>query len=167
MIRHMRGRCTQSMEDIKMMIFRQQYRIQNLHQVRYSFDALEPPFSNDLRAFYNKRRRWTTRPNFGNMQHQSQPPNYPHHPPHRPMHVPTSPSSSSNTHATSFQRYPNPETPHFPNPVPPISLQRNPHVTYSLHISGDSRNFSQGVSEWACPVTIFFSSNSLLQFFLF
>ena len=133
MIRHMRGRCTQSMEDIKMMIFRQQYRIQNLHQVRYSFDALEPPFSNDLRAFYNKRRRWTTRPNFGNMQHQSQPPNYPHHPPHRPMHVPTSPSSSSNTHATSFQRYPNPETPHFPNPVPPISLQRNPRNLLPSH----------------------------------
>lgn len=67
---------TLSMDDIEMMIFHQRYRIQNLHQVRYGFNALEPLFSNDLRAFYNRRRRWTSRPNFSNMQHQSQPPNY-------------------------------------------------------------------------------------------
>ena len=166
MIRHMRGRCTQSMEDIKMMIFRQQYRIQNLHQVRYSFDALEPPFSNDLRAFYNKRRRWTTRPNFGNMQHQLNlqitlithpidPCMSQHHHLAHPIHM----QQASKDILTL-------KHPIFPT-LFHLYLYRGTHVTYSLHISGDSRNFSQVVPEWACPVTIFFSSNSLLQFFLF
>ena len=34
-------------------------------------------------------------------------------------------------------------------------------------LSGDSRNFSQGIPWWACSVTIFFSSDSLLHFFFF
>lgn len=68
LIRHTRSQCTQSMEDVEMMLFRQRYRIQNLHQVQYNFDALEPHFSNNLRAFYNQRRKWTSRTYFSNMQ---------------------------------------------------------------------------------------------------
>lgn len=63
-----RSQCTQSMEEVEMTLFRQRYRIQNLHQVLYNFDALEPHFSNNLRAFYNQRRKWTSRTHFSNMQ---------------------------------------------------------------------------------------------------
>ncbi|XP_030970457.1 uncharacterized protein At4g02000-like [Quercus lobata] len=34
LIGHTRSQCTQSMEDVEMMLFRQRYRIQNLHQLR-------------------------------------------------------------------------------------------------------------------------------------
>nr|POE49716.1 hypothetical protein CFP56_31168 [Quercus suber] len=59
LIGHTRGQCTHCMEDIEIMLFCQRLRIQDLHQVQYRFDALQPRFTNDLRAFHN-RRRWTT-----------------------------------------------------------------------------------------------------------
>lgn len=40
-------------------------RIQDLHQVQYRFDALQPQFTNKLRAFH--RRRWTTQVRFGHL----------------------------------------------------------------------------------------------------
>ena len=40
-------------------------RIQDLHQVQYRFDALQPQFTNELRAFH--RRRWTTQVRFGHL----------------------------------------------------------------------------------------------------
>lgn len=49
------------------------------------------------------------------------------------MHVPTSPSSSSNTHATSFRRYPDPETPPFPNPVSSTFVQRSQNPQNPSH----------------------------------
>ncbi|KAL0014775.1 hypothetical protein SO802_001844 [Lithocarpus litseifolius] len=60
LIGHTQGQCTHCMEDIEIMLYRQRLRIQDLHQVQYKFDALQPQFSNDLRAFHNHRRRWTT-----------------------------------------------------------------------------------------------------------
>lgn len=92
MIGHTQGQCTLSMDDIEMMIFRQSYRIQNLHQVRYGFDALEPLFNNDLRAFYNRRRRWNSRPNFSNLHftlitHPTGPCMYPPHLQVHPIHM--------------------------------------------------------------------------------
>ena len=48
LIGHTRSQCSQSMEDIEMMLFRQRLRIQNLHHVNLSFDTLEPQFGNFL-----------------------------------------------------------------------------------------------------------------------
>ena len=62
------------MDEIEMSLFRQRRRIQQLHQVQFGFDALEPHFINALRAFYNRRRCWTTQIRFGNLYH--------HHLPH-------------------------------------------------------------------------------------
>lgn len=69
MIKHTRNQCSQSMEDVEMMLFRQRNIIQDRHQVQFSFDVLEPQFSNDLRAFYNRRRGWTSHFRFGNIYH--------------------------------------------------------------------------------------------------
>ncbi|KAL0011589.1 hypothetical protein SO802_006697 [Lithocarpus litseifolius] len=57
--RHTRGQCTHAMDDIELMLYRQRMRIQELHHTQYRFDGLQPQFTNELRAFHN-RRRWTT-----------------------------------------------------------------------------------------------------------
>lgn len=36
-----------------------------MFQVPYAYDSLEPHFHNELRAYFNKRRRWTTRARYG------------------------------------------------------------------------------------------------------
>lgn len=152
---HTRSQCTQSMEDVEMMLFCQGYRIQNLHQVLYNFDALEPHFSNNLRAFYNRRRKWTSRTHFSNMQQHFHSRNNTHHPPnnshnhHIPSgQVPHSQSSSSHTHATSVRRYPDPDTPPFINPVPSLPLQRN-HQPFHSSISINNQDSAQATLNYA------------------
>ena len=39
---HVGSQCSQSMDEEEMMLFRQQHCIQNLHQVRFNYDTLEP-----------------------------------------------------------------------------------------------------------------------------
>nr|POE68186.1 uncharacterized protein CFP56_28996 [Quercus suber] len=60
LIGHTRGQCSQNLEEVETSLYRQCMRIQRLHQVHFHFDTLEPLFSNDLRAFYNPRMRWTS-----------------------------------------------------------------------------------------------------------
>ena len=82
MIEHTRGQCTHSMDNIEIMLVRQRFRIQSLQQVQFRFDALKPHFTDDLRAFYNQRRRWTTRVHLGNLFDPQ------HSPPHPPINSP-------------------------------------------------------------------------------
>ena len=51
-----------------------------MHQVQFSFDALEPQFANDLKAFYNLRRRWISQILFGNIYHHHHNHPKPYHP---------------------------------------------------------------------------------------
>ena len=97
MIGHTRGQCTHSMDDIEMMLVKQRFRIQSLQQVQFRFDPLEPHFTNNLRAFYNQRRRWTIWVHFGN------PSDPQHSPPHPPINSP-----DDHSHQTL---YPDPDIP--------------------------------------------------------
>ena len=132
MIGHTRGQCTHSMDNIEMMLVRQRFRIQSLQQVRFRFDALKPHFTNDLQAFYNQRRRWTTWVRFGNLSD-------PHHsPPHLPVNSPDNHSHQS--------LYPDPITP--PNEsVQHHTIALPPHATHTpatmhanLHFAINSLN---------------------------
>ena len=145
LIGHTRGQCTCSMDDIEIMLYRQRLRTQELHQVQYKFDALQPQFSNYLRASHNRRRRWTTQVCFGpilhNQAHASQQP----HPTAFPN--PSTPSSEHSYHASSPFTQPNhhndsihsiinllnlnssnrPQT--LANPVPSQPIPVPPHVS--------------------------------------
>ena len=105
LIGHTRGQCTHSMDDIEIMLYRQRLRTQELHQVQNRFDALQPQFSNYLRASHNRRRRWTTQVCFGpilhNPAHASQQP----YPPAFPN--PSTPSFEHLYHASSPLAQPN------------------------------------------------------------
>lgn len=99
LIGHSRGQCTHCMQDIEIMLFRQRLRIQDLHQVQFRFDALQPQFSNDLRAYHNLRRRWTTQIRYGflNQAHvHANPINL-----NPPFLDPSTPSSTHSPHATT------------------------------------------------------------------
>lgn len=99
LIGHSRGQCTHCMEDIEIMLIRQRLRIQDLHQVQFRFDALQPQFSNDLRAYHNRRRRWTTQIRYGflNQAHaHANPINL-----NPPFLDPSTPSSTHSPHATT------------------------------------------------------------------
>lgn len=59
------------MDAIEGWLYRQRRRIQRLHQVQFGVDVVEPMFSNELRAYYNRRRRWTTQVHFGHLHHHN------------------------------------------------------------------------------------------------
>ena len=107
---HTRRQCTKSMDSIEVSLFRQRLRIQRLHQVQFRYDALEPLFTNDLRAYFNPRRGWTSQLRFGPiypLNHNplpQQPPNPPE--PHNTHYV-----SSSTSHATQHTPNPGLDTP--------------------------------------------------------
>ena len=61
-----RSQCSESMDKVERMLICQRHKIQRLYQVPFAFDSLEPQFHNELRAYFNKRRRWTTRARYGN-----------------------------------------------------------------------------------------------------
>ena len=132
LIGHSRGQCTHCMDDIEIMLFRQRLRIQDLHQVQFRFDALQPQFSNDLRAFYNHRSRWTTQIRYGFLHHapvHENPINL-----NNPFPDPSTPSSTDTPHAaTPTSNFQPPYS--FPDPTPsyPSSInQQQPHDS-SLH----------------------------------
>lgn len=114
-----------------MMLYRQRIRIQHLHQAQYRFDALQPQFTNDLRAFHNGRRRWTTQVRFGQLNHPlghapSQYPNnnYPD---------PSTPSSPHSTHTTTQTSILQPD---INEPTPTANQhpkQQNPTTPQSFH----------------------------------
>ena len=75
----------------------QRHRIQRLYHVPFAFDILEPQFHNELRAYFNKRRSWTTKARFGTMDFEF--PSHAHaHPPSAPFNLetPHSPASAPN-----------------------------------------------------------------------
>ena len=76
---HTRIQCSESMDEVERMLIRQRQRIQKLYQVPSSFDSLEPQFHNELRAYFNKRRHWTTRARYGNMDVDNLPQDHPSH----------------------------------------------------------------------------------------
>ena len=53
LIGHTRGQFTHNMEEVELMLFRQRQCIQELHQMQYRFDAVQPQFTNELRAYHN------------------------------------------------------------------------------------------------------------------
>ena len=134
LIGHSRSQCTHCMDDIEVMLFRQRLRIQDLHQVQFRFDALQPQLSNDLRAFHNRRRRWTTQIRYG-LFHQS-----PDHA--NPINLNTLFPDPSTLSATNSPHATNPtsnfQPPHsFSNPTSsyPSSLNQNHLNDSSLHFA--------------------------------
>ena len=125
------------MEDIETMLFWQRPRIQDLHQVNFSFDTLEPQFGNFLHAFYNSR-RWTTQIRYGYRQHQ--PHSRTHDPP--PMPYPSSSDSSSQTHATDCHRYLDLDTLFLHNLVPNTTTQshQSPQPQHNQDIEQNTLN---------------------------
>lgn len=100
-------------------LIKQRHRIQHMHQIQFGFDSLEAHFHNELRAFYKKRRHWTTQVRYGNLctSHHS-------HPPTQINHAHQQPIPSSHPQFDSHQDFPDPETPNIPNPnfTPPSPL---------------------------------------------
>lgn len=96
LIGHMRGQCTHAVDDIELMLYRQRLRIQELHNTQYRFDGLQPQFTNELRVYHNRRRRWTTQVRFGPMHPASSQTQHHHN------HIfpdPSTPSSPLSLHA--------------------------------------------------------------------
>ena len=97
LIGHTRDQFTHNMEKVELMLFRQRQRIQELHQVQYRFNALQPQFTNELRAYHNRRRRWTTQVCFGHVDQTHQQvllnPSHSEHP------DPSTPSTPHSPHA--------------------------------------------------------------------
>lgn len=60
------------MVDIERKLIWQRQRIQRIHQVHFGFDSLEPQFSDELQAFCNKRRGWTTRALYRDLEQEHQ-----------------------------------------------------------------------------------------------
>nr|POE81150.1 hypothetical protein CFP56_75245 [Quercus suber] len=58
---HARSQCNESMDEVERMLIYQRHRIQRVYHVPFAFDTLEPQFHNELRAYFNKWRSWTTR----------------------------------------------------------------------------------------------------------
>nr|POF00652.1 hypothetical protein CFP56_26220 [Quercus suber] len=120
LIGHARSQCSESMDEVERMLIRQRHRIQRLFQVPFVYDALEPQFYNELRAYFNKRRNRTTRARFGFMESE-----FPvdDHPP-----------------SASF----NPEPPNFPASTPnqntSVSPTSHPHMILILPVQHDNEH---------------------------
>ena len=99
--------------------------------MQYIFDALQPQFTNELRAYHNQRRRWNTQVRFGHVDqtHQQVPSN-----PSPSEHPgPSSPSTSHSPHASTI-----------PNPIPPNIITASLHSTiHFLNLKHNSLNLSE------------------------
>ena len=156
LIGHNRGQCTHCMDDIELMLYRQHLRIQDLHQVQFRFDALQPQFSNYLRASHNRQRRWTTQARFGFTYHPSVHANHQTHP---PIYLdPSTPSTEHYQYASTPSTNPiphinsssihlainmlnlNPVTPPLPNPFPFDPVSVTSPVPPALHPSEITSN---------------------------
>ena len=72
LIGHTRGQCNENLAEVERLLIRQRNRIQRFHHVQYGFDSIEPQFHNELRAYFNRRRRWTTTARGGDMRQEHQ-----------------------------------------------------------------------------------------------
>nr|POF06586.1 hypothetical protein CFP56_17320 [Quercus suber] len=147
MIGHTRSQCSQSMEDVEMMLFRQRHNIQTRHHVHFSFDVLEPHFSNELRAFYNRRRRWTSRIRFGNIYHHHPfPQNSQQNQAQANAHVvglQNGSTSHNQAHETNNPEYPDPDTPQIRNTTN-LSFNQAQHATN--HPEPDHSNLNTAIN---------------------
>lgn len=120
--------------------------------MQYKFDALQPQFTNELRAYHNRRRRWTTQVRFGFVDHS-----------HNQVPLNSSPSehpgpSTPSTHnqvplISSPSEHPDPSTPStphsphtntFPNPNPPNFNSASLHsAIHMLNLNHDDLNPSE------------------------
>ena len=116
LIGHTQRQCTHCIDDIKRSLYRQKVRIQDLHQVQFRFDALEPQFSNELRAFH--RRRWTTQIKFGHLTQTLG-----HATPFDPFPEYFDPSTPSPPHSPQEPRLDNTKLPESHNQTPNFNLQ--------------------------------------------
>ena len=60
LIGHTKGQCNESLDEVERCLIRQRQHIQWIYHVQYGFDSMEPHFHNEPRAFYKRRRHWTT-----------------------------------------------------------------------------------------------------------
>lgn len=56
LIIHIKGQCSESMDEVERNLISQRHFIQRIHHVHIGFDSMEPHFHNELMAFYNRRR---------------------------------------------------------------------------------------------------------------
>nr|POE69558.1 hypothetical protein CFP56_49333 [Quercus suber] len=111
------------MDEVERMLICQRHRIQRVYHVPFAFNTLEPQFHNELRAYFNKWRSWTTRARYGTMD--SEFPSYAHaYPPSTPF---------------------NPEAPHSPTSAPDQSIPgshtpRTTHAAQSSHVQQDNEH---------------------------
>nr|POE66386.1 hypothetical protein CFP56_15105 [Quercus suber] len=95
------------MDEVERMLICQRHRIQRLYQVPFAFDSIEPQFHNELRAYFNKRRRWTTRARYGNRDTENYSQDHPSpvtvnpEPIQAPVPTPNQSTSASTTPQTS------------------------------------------------------------------
>ena len=144
-IRHTKSQCSESMDKVKRILIRQRHWIQHLHQVPFGFDSLEPQFHNELRAYFNKRRSWTTRARFGNMEQEHQVQSHPSPAtfnPEPPNFTSPTPAYDTNHHISPEPKpstMPNPST-QIPNIPHPTNLQPDfEHATLNSYIFPNSR----------------------------
>ncbi|XP_050269644.1 uncharacterized protein LOC126713816 isoform X1 [Quercus robur] len=128
LIGHTHRQCTHCMDNIELMLYRQRLRIQDLHQVQYRYDAMQPQFSNDLQTFH--KRRWTTQFWFGHITQLAGHANPHHSSPDHPN--PSTPNSSHSNHAT----YPT-TTNHPKNNEPNTTSTQQPDTNHQTH-NGDT-----------------------------
>nr|POE50299.1 hypothetical protein CFP56_48007 [Quercus suber] len=90
----------------------------------------KPQFHNKLRAFYNRRRRWTTQVRYGNLQQ----PHHSHaHFDSTPASPVPNPSNPEHLQDENLHLFPDLETPHIPNPPSIFSSQHPMDPTQLEH----------------------------------
>ena len=136
LIGHARGHCSHRLDDVEVMLFRQRLRIQELYQVQYRFDGLQPQFTNELRASYNRRKRWTTQVCVGQV---TQNPHQSHS--HLGLYDypdPSTPSTSHFQHATTL--------PSNPIQTSPTSIIQTAINILNLNVTDQNLQPSQNLS---------------------
>ena len=126
LIGHTRRQCNESMDEVERCLIRQRQRLQRIFHVQYGFDAMEPHFHNELRAFYNKRRHWTTQVRGGNMQPNNH--DHIHHPDPNPIHQSHSGGNNMQSNNHSHIHHPEPNPNQSPPTVCPLSHGMNTQV---------------------------------------
>lgn len=139
------------MDAIEGWLYRQRRRIQRLHQVQFGVDVVEPMFSNELRAYYNRRRRWTTQVHFGHLHHHN------HMHPQGNPHMQDSQNSPPTQQDTEVnQQSMHVQESHFPSHIEndhPSAPQNTPTQAEQVHASLNSAIHSLNLSNNTNPQT--------------
>ena len=139
------------MDAIEGWLYRQRRRIQCLHQVQFGVDVVEPMFSNELRAYYNRRRRWTTQVHFGHLHHHNH--MHPQGNPHMQDNQ-NSPPTQQDTEVN--QQSMHVQESHFPSHIEndhPSAPQNTPTQAEQVHASLNSAIHSLNLSNNTNPQT--------------